>query len=87
MMSVKIESSIEEVKNWITEDDVFDLLSSFEIIEEDDFRFAEDEITISFNEQVEKSDMNTNKSPKVSLVFNSEKNNSNGYSRHFVEAA
>ena len=34
-MSIKIESSVEEVKKWITEEDVHDLLFAFGIIEDE----------------------------------------------------
>ncbi|MDT2751907.1 hypothetical protein [Enterococcus thailandicus] len=79
-MSIKISSSIEEVKNWITEEEVFDLLVSFGIVD--------DEYTYNKNNDillpVEKNKTNNSKNDsKVKMLFEDieaeEKNNNSFY--------
>ncbi|WP_242327834.1 hypothetical protein [Enterococcus avium] len=72
-MAVKIDSSIEEIKNWISQEDVYDILTAFDVIEMDEFSSIEED-TVSLTQMNNKSESIVIQKMKIRVDFaNSDK--------------
>lgn len=74
-MAVKIESSIDDVKNWLSEQEVYDILSSFDVIQTNEFNMSEKKYIISLKEINKDQENRTMQKPKIDIAFSSIKGN------------
>lgn len=86
-MSIKIESSVEEVKNWISAGTVYDVLSAFGIIEVDEFDSVGENQRVSLTQNEISRNTRSVHDIKVNLVFENKNKDITDLKDYLVEAA
>lgn len=86
-MSVKIESSVEEVKNWVSADNVYDVLAAFGIIEVDEFDNVGENQKISLTQNAIVKTTKAVGKIKLDFVFENRNEHANNLNLYLVEAA
>ncbi|MCF1684278.1 hypothetical protein LQF67_01630 [Tetragenococcus halophilus] len=88
-MSLKIESSAEEIRNWITEEEVYDLLDTFGFFDDDEYKtFSNKTSAIPLNKTTDEVDDKKIQKPKLNFII--ENNNFSFAYKNFdtyIEAA
>ncbi len=86
-MAMKIDASIEEIKSWVSDEDIFNMLSAFDIIKVDEFCSVEEDFKISLNQVKDRQESKLLKETKINMVFDNVNNQSMKFNNYIVKAA